>query len=175
MKTLLITGASSGIGAATARAAAEAGYRVAMAARSENKLESLVDELGGPDKAIAIRCDVTSLDDQTAMVDATLRAFGRIDIAFANAGVGASRPGTENGDPENWREMILTNILGCVLTVKVCLPEIRRNHGHILLTGSRAGRITMKGSVYGATKWAVRGYAQNVREELAGTGARVTL
>ena len=175
MKTFLITGASSGIGAATARLAVQAGYRVALAARSADKLERLVEELGGAERAIAIGCDVTSLDDQTAMAEAALKAFGGIDVAFANAGVGASRPGTENGDPQNWREMILTNILGCVLTARVCLPEIRRNQGHILLTGSRAGRIAIRGSVYGATKWAVTGYGRNLREELSGTGARVTL
>jgi NADP-dependent 3-hydroxy acid dehydrogenase YdfG len=175
MKTFLITGASSGIGAATARMAVDAGYRVALAARSADRLERLVDELGGAGKAIAVACDVTSLDDQTAMAEATLRAFGRIDVAFANAGIGASRPGTENGDPQNWRDMILTNILGCVLTARICLPEIRRNAGHILLTGSRAGRIAIRGSVYGATKWAVTGYGYNLREELSGTGARVTL
>jgi NADP-dependent 3-hydroxy acid dehydrogenase YdfG len=174
MRTFLITGASSGIGAATARMAVAAGYRVALAARSADKLERLVDELGS-EKAIAIACDVTSLDDQTAMVEATLEAFGRIDVAFANAGIGASRPGTESGDPQNWRDMILTNVLGCVLTARVCLLEIKRNDGHILLTRSRAGRQPIRGSVYGATKWAVTGYGYNLREELSGTGARVTL
>ena len=175
MKTFLITGASSGIGAATAHLAVEAGYRVVLAARSTDKLERLAEELGGQEKAIAIACDVASYEDQQAMVEATLAAFGRIDVAFANAGIGASGAGTEHGDPENWREMVLTNILGCALTAKVCLPEIKRNRGHILLTGSRAGRLPFKGSVYGATKWAVTGYGYNLREELAGTGARVTL
>ena len=175
MKTFLITGASSGIGAATAQTAVEAGYRVALAARSTEKLKRLAEQLGGPDKAIAIACDVASFDDQQAMVKTTLKAFGRIDVVFANAGVGATGLGTEHGDPENWREMVLTNILGCVLTVKVCLGEIKKNRGHVLLTGSRAGRLPVKGSVYGATKWAVTGYGYNLREELTGTGARVTL
>jgi NADP-dependent 3-hydroxy acid dehydrogenase YdfG len=172
---MLITGASSGIGAATGRMAVEAGYAVGLAGRSTERLESLAKELGGPKKAIAITCDVASLDDQRAMPGKMLSAFGRIDVVFANAGVGASRPGTEFGDPENWREMVLTNILGCILTVKVCLSEIKRNQGHVLLTGSRAGRQPIKGSVYGATKWAVTGYGYNLREELSGTGARVTL
>ncbi len=175
MKTFLITGASSGIGEATARMASAAGYRVALAARSADRLERLAAELGGPDRAIAVACDVTSLEDQQAMVDRTLSAFGRIDVAFANAGIGATAAGTENGDPANWRDMMLVNIYGCVLTVKVCLDEIRANRGHILLTGSRAGRRVNKGSVYGATKWAVTGYGHNLREEMAGTGVRVTL
>jgi NADP-dependent 3-hydroxy acid dehydrogenase YdfG len=175
MKTFLITGASSGIGAATARMAVEAGYRVGLAARSADKLERLAEDLGGPEKAIAMACDVASYDDQQAMVEKTLAAFGRIDVVFANAGVGAKGLGTEHGDPDNWREMVLTNLLGCVFTAKACLPEIKRTRGHVLLTGSRAGRLPFKGSVYGATKWAVTGYGYNLREELIGTGARVTL
>lgn len=174
-KTMLITGASTGIGAATARMAVEAGYRVAMAARSLDKLEKLVSELGAKDKAIAIRCDVTSWDEQQAMVEKTLKAFGRIDVAFANAGTGATASGTEHGDVDNWRDMIMTNLYGVALTAKACIPQIKLNRGHLLITGSRAGRVTLKGSIYGATKWAVTGYGNNLREELAGTGARVTL
>ena len=174
-KTMLITGASTGIGAATAKMAVEAGFRVALAARSLDKLEGIVRELGGSGKVIAIRCDVTSFEDQQAMVKQTLKEFGRIDVAFANAGVGATASGTEQGDPENWRDMIMTNFYGVALTAKVCIPEIKKNRGHLLLTGSRAGRVALKGSIYGATKWAVTGYGYNLREELAGTGARVTL
>jgi len=174
-KTMLITGASTGIGAATARMAAEAGYRVALAARSVDKLEEIVASLGGSGKAIAVACDVTSYEQQQAMVEKTLSAFGRIDVAFANAGIGATASGTEQGDPDNWRDMIMTNLYGVALTAKVCIPEIKKNRGHFLITSSRAGRVTLKGSIYGATKWGVTGYGYNLREELAGTGARVTL
>ena len=87
----LITGASSGIGAATARQAAAAGYRLVLAARSTDKLEALADELGGDERAIAVTCDVTDFGQQEAMVQAALDAFGRIDVAFANAGFGAAR------------------------------------------------------------------------------------
>ena len=83
----LITGASSGIGAATARHAAEAGYRVVLAARSTDKLEALAKELGG----LAVTCDVTEWADQEAMVARTLEEYGRLDVAFANAGFGAGR------------------------------------------------------------------------------------
>ena len=173
--TFLITGASTGIGAATARAAVKAGYRVALAARSVGKLAALVDELGGKAHALAISCDVTSVDDQKRMVLETLAAFGSIDVAFANAGIGATAMGTEHGDTGNWRDMILTNVFGCAVTAKVCLPELKKSKGHILLTGSRAGRVSLRGSIYGATKWAVTGFGQNLREEVAGTGVRVTL
>src|ERR687894_276496 len=87
----LITGASTGIGAATARHAVAAGYRVVLAARSEDKLRSLADELGGEDRALAVRCDVTEWEDQEAMVRETLERYGRLDVAFANAGFGAKR------------------------------------------------------------------------------------
>lgn len=174
-KTFLITGASTGIGAATARAAAAAGYRVVLAARSADKLAALVEDLGGADKALAVPCDVQDLGQQQAMVDAALAAFGRIDAVLANAGLGSTAAGVEGGDPDNWREMILTNIYGVALTAKLCLPELRRTRGHILLLGSRAGRRINKGSVYGATKWAVTGLGYNLTEELVGTGVRSTL
>ena len=174
-KTMLITGASTGIGEATAKMAVGAGYRVALVARSADKLAKLVDELGGPDNAIAVQCDVTSYEQQQAMVEQTLKAFGRIDAAFANAGIGSKGFGTEQGDPENWRDMILTNLYGVILTAKVCLDELKKNRGHFLITSSRSARTTLKGSIYGATKWGVTGYGYNLREELAGTGVRVTL
>lgn len=175
MKTFLITGASTGIGAATARMAVEAGYRVALAARSADKLEALVDELGGPDTALALTCNVARAEDQQTMVETTLATFGRIDVAFANAGIGSTAAGVEGGDPENWHEMILTNLYGLALTCKLCLPELRKTRGHIVLTGSRAGRRPIKGSIYGATKWAVTGLGYNLHEEVAGSGVRVTL
>src|SRR5205807_3596471 len=87
-RVLLITGASSGIGAATARLAASSGWRVVVAARSLERLEELAEELGGPEKALAVRCDVTEWDSQQEMGEAALQAFGRMDAAFANAGFG---------------------------------------------------------------------------------------
>lgn len=175
MKTFLITGASSGIGAATARRAREAGYRVVLAARSRDKLEALVDELGGAEHALAVECDVTEHDDQKNMLRRTLDTFGSIDVVFANAGVGASSMGTAGGDPEEWKKMIMANVYGAILTCKVTLPEVAKTKGHIILTSSVAGRITLSGSVYGATKWAVTGYGRNLREEVKEDGVRVTL
>ncbi|HWK15981.1 MAG TPA: SDR family NAD(P)-dependent oxidoreductase, partial [Solirubrobacteraceae bacterium] len=87
----LITGASSGIGAATARHAAEAGYRLVLAARSVDRLGELARELGGDQRALAVECDVTEWDQQTAMVRAALAQFSRLDVVFANAGFGAPR------------------------------------------------------------------------------------
>ena len=173
-KVLLITGASTGIGAATAKLAAEMGWRVALAARSAANLDAMVGAIGS-DKALAVPCDVTRMDDQEAALDATLKKFGQLDAVFANAGLGATAVGTEGGDPANWRHMIDVNIWGLLLTAKICLPALRETKGHMLMTGSRAGAIAMKGSVYGATKWFVRGYAANLREEMAEWGGRCTL
>jgi NADP-dependent 3-hydroxy acid dehydrogenase YdfG len=169
----LITGASSGIGAATARHAADAGYRVVLAARSTDKLERLAEELGGPDRALAVTCDVTDFGQQEAMVRAALDAFGRIDVAFANAGFGGPR-GFLNGTPELWRDMVLTNVLGCAYTIRVTIPPLKESVGHLLLTSSVAGRRALPGSLYSATKHAVTAMAEAARQDLNDTGIRVT-
>ena len=172
---LLITGASSGIGAATARLAAEAGYRVALAARSTDKLAQLVAEIGGAERALAIRCDVKEYVDQQAMVQQVLEHFGQLDAVYANAGMPGSEGGFSGADPEVWREMLLTNVYGVGLTLRCSLEALKASRGHLLLTGSAAGRFVIPGSMYSASKWAVTGMGLSVREELRGTGVRVTL
>ena len=170
----LITGASSGIGAATARAAAQAGYRLALAARSADKLQDLAAELGGDERALAITCDVTEWSDQESMVGEVLERFGRLDVAFANAGFGAKR-GFLAESPELWREMVLTNVYGAALTIRATIEALKDAQGHLLLTGSVAGRRALPGSLYSATKWAVTAMGEGARQELNGTGVRVTL
>jgi NADP-dependent 3-hydroxy acid dehydrogenase YdfG len=170
----LITGASSGIGAATARLAAEAGYRLVLAARSDEKLATAAAELGGPDRALAVRCDVVEWADQEALIAATLERFGRLDVAFANAGFGAAR-GFLNESPDHWRSMVLTNVYGAALTIRATLPALKEAKGHLLLTGSVAGRRALPGSLYSATKWAVTAMGEAARQELNDTGVRVTL
>jgi NADP-dependent 3-hydroxy acid dehydrogenase YdfG len=170
----LITGASSGIGAATARHAAHAGYRLVLAARSGDKLDALVAELGGGDRARAVVTDVTRWEDNEALVAAALDAFGRLDVAFANAGFGATRGWLEE-TPEHWREMVLTNVLGAAYTVRAAIPALTESRGHVLLTGSVAGRRVVPGSLYSATKWAVTAMGEAIRADLNGTGIRTTL
>ncbi len=174
-EVFLITGASSGIGAATARAAAEAGYRLVLAARSADKLARLTEELGGPDRAVAVPCDVTSWQDQQAMAAEAKNRFGRIDVVFANAGIGGSPGGFSGADPEQWRAMILTNVLGVGLTLRATLAALKESRGHVLITSSVAGRRTLAGSMYSATKWAATAIGYGLREELRGSGVRVTL
>jgi NADP-dependent 3-hydroxy acid dehydrogenase YdfG len=162
---MLITGASSGIGAATARAAA-AEHRLVLAARRLEELESLAAELGGEERALAVRCDVTEWDQVEAMTAAGLERFGRIDAVFANAGFGATRGFLEES-PEHWRSMVLTNVYGVALTVRATLPHLlERGDGHYLITSSVAGRRALPGSLYSATKWAATAIGEALRAEL---------
>ena len=170
----LITGASSGIGEATARQASLAGYRLVLAARSADTLEALASELGGDERALAVPTDVTRWEDNEALVARSLEVFGRIDIAFANAGFGAER-GWLASTPEHWREMVLTNVLGAAYTARAAIPALEDSRGHLLLTGSVAGRRVVPGSLYSATKWAVTAMGEAIRADLNGSGVRTTL
>lgn len=175
---LLITGASSGIGAATARAAAGR-YRLVLAARRVEPLRELVAELGGEERALAVRCDVAEWEEAQAMAAAAIERFGRIDAVFANAGTGARRGFLEES-VEHWRAMILTNVYGVALTIRATLPHLlERGEGHFLVTGSVAGRRVLPGSLYSATKWATAAIGEALRAELRqmhdNQGIRVTL
>ena len=170
----LITGASSGIGAATARRASREGWRVVLAARSQERLQALPEELGGPERALPVRCDVMEWEEQQRLAAEALAAFGRIDVAFANAGFGAPR-GFLNDTPEHWREMVLTNVYGAALTLRATIPAVTESRGHLLLTSSVAGRRVLPGSLYSCTKFAVTAMGEAVRQDLHGTGVRVTV
>ena len=173
---LVITGASSGIGAATARLAAGQGWRLVLAARTRHAIDELAAELGGPPTARAVPCDVSDWDQVTALPGLALDAFGRLDAAFANAGAFTATSflhGT--GTPEQWREMVLTNVYGTALVARAVLPHLARARGHLIVTGSVAGRVTVPGQLYSATKWAVTAMAQSIRAEVTTTGVRVTL
>ena len=172
-KTLLITGASSGIGAASARAAAKAGWNVALLARSADKLNKLAGEIG--DSALALTCDITDRAALDAAVEQTVARFGGLDAVFANAGMGVAKAGVENGDPEQWRKLIDLNVLAVLNTAHATLPHLRKTEGHFVVTGSKAGRDHLKGSVYGATKWFVHGLAGNLAEEMREWGGRCTV
>ncbi|WP_372421886.1 SDR family oxidoreductase [Salinarimonas chemoclinalis] len=173
-RVLVVTGASTGIGAATARRAVEAGWRVALAARSTDKLATLAEELGA-ERATTIPCDVSDYADQERMAATVVERFGRLDAVFANAGVGGEPGGFSGAPPESWRRIVEVNILGVAHTLRATLSHVKAARGHVLITGSIAGRRTLAGSMYGASKWAVTAIGYNLREELAGTGVRVTL
>ncbi len=171
--TLFITGASTGIGAATARAAVAAGWNVGLMARSREKLDALTGELG--DKALALPGDATDLSAQEQAIAQTVERFGALNAAYANAGRGLDKPGTEAGDPEEWRKLVDLNIMALLYTARAALPELRKTKGHLVLTGSAAGRRHIAGSIYSATKWFVHGYGGNMSEEMREWGGRCTV
>lgn len=172
-RVFLITGASTGIGAATARLAAEAGYRLVLSARSTDKLQSLSEALGGAERALPVACDVTEWDQVEALAQETLDTFGQIDVVFANAGFGAARGFTKE-TPEHWKSMVLTNVLGPAYTIRATIDALRASKGHLLLTSSVAGRRALPGSLYSSTKHAVTAMAESARQELNDSGVRVT-
>ncbi|MBN1928733.1 MAG: SDR family oxidoreductase [Chlorobiaceae bacterium] len=174
-RVFLITGASTGIGRSVAIQAVEAGWKVVLAARSAQKLAALEAELGA-DRAMAVQCDVSEWAQQEALVGKTVERFGRIDAVFANAGFSKGSSFIEGEHrPGEWRDMVLTNVFGAAVTARLTLPELVKSKGHFLVTGSVVGRITSVRNLYSATKWAVTGMAQAIRNEMAGTGVRVTL
>ena len=166
-RVLLITGASSGIGAATARAAAAAGWRLVLLARRKEIVEDLAAELG-QDRALACRCDVTEWRDQEAAVASALERFGQLDAAWANAGHGGATS-FFGDDVDWWRSMVLTNVYGAALTIRAVGPALKERAGHLLLTGSDAGRGHVPGSLYSATKHAVHAMAESARLEFQRT------
>ncbi|GAB3419201.1 SDR family oxidoreductase [Flindersiella endophytica] len=173
-RVALITGGSSGIGAAAARQLLEQGYRVAVTGRSQQRLDELAATLGKPAELLTLQGDAADHEAVQAAVDATVRKFGRLDAAIANAGY-ATHDDLADGDPAGWRDMVLTNVLGPALLIHAALPALRRTKGRIVLVGSVAGVIHTPGNIYGATKWAVTGLAENTRLMVAADGVGVTL
>lgn len=172
-KVIAITGASSGIGEETARQLVGKGFKVALLARSEDKLKALVDELG-EDNAFAVKADVSNFEEVEKAFKDVNEHFDRIDGIFANAGRGAKAAGIEKGDVEDWDGMLGANVNGLLYTAKAGLPYLRDTKGHFIITSSVAGRIALKGSVYGASKWFAYGFGQNLAEEMREWGGRCT-
>lgn len=172
-KVIAITGASSGIGKETAKQLVDEGYKVALLARSEDKLTELVNELG-QDNARAVKADVSNIDEVNRAFEQVNEHFGRLDGVFANAGRGAKAAGIEKGDVEDWGGMLGANVNGLLYTAKASLPYLHKTKGHFIITSSVAGRIAIKGSVYGASKWFAYGLGQNLAEEMREWGGRCT-
>ncbi|WP_394221293.1 SDR family oxidoreductase [Alteromonas gracilis] len=172
-KVIAITGASSGIGKETAKQLVNEGFKVALLARSEDKLSSLVEELGN-ENAFAVKADVSNYDEVKTAFKKVNDHFGRVDGIFANAGRGAKAAGIEKGDVEDWNGMLGANVNGLLYTAKAGLPYLHNTKGHFIITSSVAGRIALKGSVYGASKWFAYGFGQNLAEEMREWGGRCT-
>lgn len=167
-KTALVTGASAGIGAATARALAAQGARVTCVARRLERLEALAEELPG--------AEAVALDVRDAEGLRTLCAERTFDIAVANAGLARGVATLQAGDPADWAEMIDTNVKGVLHVIRAALPGmIDRGRGDLVLLGSVAGRqVYPGGNVYNATKHGVRALYEAMRLDAAGSGVRFT-
>lgn len=170
----LITGGSSGIGAAAARGLLALGHRVAVTGRDRQRLDRFADELGRPAELLTVAGDAADHVAVAGAVEATVAAFGRLDVAVANAGY-ATHDDLAGGDPAGWRAMVLTNVLGPALLINAALPALRVTRGRIVLIGSVAGFVHTPGNIYGATKWAVTGMAENTRRLVTADGVGVTL
>ena len=175
-KVALVTGASSGIGEATAAALAAAGAKVAIAARRADRLEALaarIETAGG--MALRIEADVTSNDDVTAMIGKVVAEWDRLDILVNNAGVMLLSPAAE-ATLDDWRQMVELNLLALMGVTKAALPHLRAAKGHIVNVSSVAGRVANPGaSGYAATKFGVVGFSESLRREVYADKVRVTV
>ncbi len=172
-KTAIVTGASSGIGAATAHQLASSGCNVALAARREDRLVALAAEIGG--HAFAVPTDITDPEAAAALVVRTVKQFGAVDILVNNAGLGLYAPIAE-GDPADWRMMFEVNVLGALYVTRATVRHmLERGSGDIIFISSAAGRRVPHGhgAVYAATKHAITAIAEGLRMDLHHQGIRV--
>ncbi|MEW1909315.1 SDR family oxidoreductase [Kitasatospora sp. NPDC085895] len=170
----LITGGSTGIGAATARALLKQGHRVAVTGRDAGKLAAFATTAGAGERLLTITGDAGEADDVAAAVRHVLDTWGRLDNVIANAGF--SLPGNlETHAPEDMRAMILTNVLGPVLLIQETLPHLRTSKGRIVIIGSVAGVRHTPGNLYSVTKWAAHALAENTRLLVGQDGVGVTV
>ena len=176
-KVAIITGASSGIGEATAISLAAEGAKVVIAARRGERLEAVAKHItdnGG--KALSVIADITDEVQVKKLVQTANAEFGRVDILVNNAGI--SFPGRiENADPSNWRKMIDINVLALMYTTHTVLPIFKaQKSGHIVNISSVAGRIARAGmAAYNVTKWGVNAFSEALRQEVYQDNIRVTI
>lgn len=165
-KIVIITGASSGVGEASARAFAKAGARVVLAARSVDKLTALASALGG----LAVPTDVSNFEDLRNLIEKTIAAHGRIDVVVNNAAANA-RGEFDSLDPAAIASVIDTNLKGPMLLTRLALPHLRQSKGVVVNVASIAGHVPLPGEgPYCASKWGLRGFTFAVREELREAG-----
>ncbi len=172
----LVTGASSGIGAALSRELAREGADVVLAARREDRLRALADEVRGLGRrAIAVACDVTRDGDLERAVGAAVLELGRLDVAVANAGIGVTGSADELAI-DDYRRVMETNVFGLLRTFYAALPELKRNRGRFVAIGSVSGHLPAPGtSPYSMSKFAVRAFTESAAAELRESGVSVTL
>jgi NADP-dependent 3-hydroxy acid dehydrogenase YdfG len=171
----IVTGASSGIGAATARALADEGMSVALAARRAERLEALAADIeDGPGEALVVPTDVTDRAAVDALIEETVDAFGGLDVFVNNAGVMLLQA-VADADPDDWEAMVDVNLSGLMYASKAALPHLRGG-GDLVQVSSVAGRTTSETAAgYNATKWGVNGFTDALRKEETENGVRTTL
>jgi NADP-dependent 3-hydroxy acid dehydrogenase YdfG len=163
-KVAVITGASSGIGEATARALVTAGYSVALLARRADRINELAAELG--DNALAIEADVTDRDSLIAAAERVQTELGGADVLVNNAGLMLLGPFSSD-QRDDYRRMVETNLLGAITTTEVFLDQLRNGGGDLINISSVAGRTARPtNGVYAATKWGINGWSESLRQEL---------
>jgi NADP-dependent 3-hydroxy acid dehydrogenase YdfG len=171
-RVAVVTGASSGIGEATARALAGDGYRVALLARRLDRISALAEDLGNG--SIAIQADVTDRDSIVAAAERVRQELGGADVLVNNAGIMLLGPFDSNLR-DDYRQMVEVNLLGAITTTEVFLDQLKDGGGDIINISSVAGRTARAGNgVYAATKWGLNGWSESLRQELL-PDVRVTL
>jgi len=174
MSVVVITGASSGIGEATARVLAEKGHKLVLAARRIDRLEALERELSPRTEVLTVRADVARPEDVEGLARLAAERFGGIDVWINNAGVGHSLPWWEE-ETQALRRVVDVNLTGPILATKAVLPYmLPKRRGHIINVASVAGHVGTTG-VYSATKFGLRGHTEALRRELLPYGIRVSL
>jgi clavulanate-9-aldehyde reductase len=174
---IAVTGASSGIGEATALACARAGATVSLAARRKERIDELAERISGlGGRALAVQTDVSDEAQANAFVQRTASELGRIDVLVNNAGVMLLGP-INGADTQEWRRMIDANVYGVLYCTHAALPlMLQQSSGHIINVSSVAGRFARAGSgVYNLTKFGVGAFSEALRQEVAPAGVRVTL
>ena len=171
-RAAVVTGASSGIGLAVARALIEDGYGVALAARRADRLEELARELG--ERALSVPTDVSDAAQVRELVRLATERFGRIDVAVTAAGVLHYAP-LEEIDEAEWEATMGANLKGTYLVARAVLPHLRVSRGYLITMSSGSGTFgSAGGTAYNASKWGVRGFTQSVLQEVRGDGVRAT-
>jgi NAD(P)-dependent dehydrogenase (short-subunit alcohol dehydrogenase family) len=177
-KSVLVTGASSGIGEELALQLAQFGAQLTLAARRKDRLESLAGKiaaLGGGSRPVIAECDVTRDGDLERAVAEAVRAFGKLDVVFANAGFGVVAP-LEKLAIEDYRRQFETNVFGVLRTIYASLPELKKSKGNLAIVGSVSGWLSTPGaSPYSMSKFAIRALTEAITPELSPAGVKVTL
>ncbi len=176
-KSAFITGGSKGIGYATAEALLKAGYQVTITSRKSDEIQAAAKALGEGAKPQQVRgevCDVRDFAAVQAAVDAHVQAFGGLDVLFVNAGMGNFAP-VQDMTPEQWSEVIDTNLTGAFFTVKAAIPALSRSQGYVILLSSLAGKNPFAGgSAYNASKFGMNGFSEAIMLDLRPLGIKVS-